>query len=126
MNRVILCGRVCADPKPNDAHTVVKYTLAVDRVGKDKETDFINCVAFGKTGEFATNYLHKGTKILIEGRIQTGSYTNQEGKKVTTTDIVVDRHEFVESRNNAAANLSSQMDDFMNIPDIPGEELPFD
>lgn len=104
MNKVILCGRLTKDPTVNQSGELVtaRYNIAVDRVGaKDsaQTADFINIVAFGKNGEFAGKYLHKGTKILVEGRIQTGSYTNKDGQKVYTTDVVVDKHEFVESKN---------------------------
>lgn len=128
MNMVILCGRLTADPKPNEAHTVVKYSLAVDRASKDKGTDFINCVCFGNAAEFASNYLHKGTKILVVGRIQTGSYKNQEGKTVSTTDVVIDRHEFVEGKNNSMPTGASaaDIDAFMPIPEATEESLPFD
>lgn len=106
MNKVILAGRLTDEPNfiypQNDASTAVaRYTLAVDRRFKredDAQTaDFINCVTFGKYAEFAKNYLHKGTKIMIYGRLQTGSYTNKDGKKVYTTDVVVEEHEFAES-----------------------------
>ena len=104
MNRVILIGRLTKDPDVRD--TYARYTLAVDRAGKpegDQPTaDFISCVVFGKAVEFAEKYLKKGTKIAVEGRIQTGSYTNKDGQKVYTTDIVVDRHEFCESKGSGA------------------------
>jgi single-strand DNA-binding protein len=123
---VILCGRLTAEPKPNEARTLAKYTLAVDRSGDG--TDFINCVCFNKTAEWAMKYLHKGTKILVEGRIQTGSYKNQEGKNVSTTDVVVDRHEFVEGKNNSMPTGASaaDIDAFMPIPEATEESLPFD
>lgn len=115
---------------------IARYTLAVDRrFNKEEQSaDFINCVAFGKNGEFAEKYLHKGTKIAIIGRIQTGSYTNKDGQKVYTTDIVVEEQEFVESKNasngnngsgNAGQKSNSAGDGFMNIPDGIDEELPF-
>ena len=114
---------------------IARYTLAVDRRrGKDQEqtADFISCVAFGKAGEFAEKYLHQGTKIVVTGRIQTGSYTNKEGQKVYTTDVVVEDHEFAESKS-AATNTPSrpepgQMlgDGYMAIPDgVDDEGLPF-
>lgn len=108
MNKVILIGRLVADPEiryTQSGKAVASYRLAVDRPFKQdgqQEADFINCVAWGKTGEFAGNYLHKGTKIAIEGRIQTGSY-EKDGVKHYTTDIVVDRHEFCESRSSGQA-----------------------
>ena len=124
---------------------VARYTLAVDRRGKNQEnsTDFIQCVAFGKAGEFAERYLHKGTKIVLTGRIQTGSYTNKEGQRVYTTDVVAEDQEFAESKafsdSYAASHpqqsapsapsmpnpVSASADGFMNIPDGIDEELPF-
>ena len=108
MNKVILIGRLVADPEiryTQSGKAVASYRLAVDRPFKQdgqQEADFINCVAWGKTGEFAGNYLRKGTKIAVEGRIQTGSY-EKDGVKHYTTDIVVDRHEFCESRSSGQA-----------------------
>lgn len=108
MNKVILMGRLTRDPEVRysqgeNATAVARYTLAVDRRfnrNNDEQTaDFINCVAFGRSGEFAEKYLHKGTKIAVTGRIQTGSYTNKDGVKVYTTDVVVEDHEFAESKN---------------------------
>lgn len=106
MNKVILIGRCTRDPEVRysqgeNATAVARYTLAVDRQFKrdgDQSADFINCIAFGKRGEFAEKYLRKGTKIAVVGRIQTGSYTNKDGQKVYTTDVIVDEHEFVESK----------------------------
>ena len=124
-----------------NATAVARYTLAVDRRfnrNNDEQTaDFINCVAFGRSGEFAEKYLHKGTKIAITGRIQTGSYTNKDGVRVYTTDVVVEDQEFAESKNASAANggyapaerndsaPAAAGDGFMNIPDGIDEELPF-
>lgn len=146
MNRVILMGRLTRDPEVRysqgeNATAVARYTLAVDRRfnrNNDEQTaDFINCVAFGRSGEFAEKYLHKGTKIAITGRIQTGSYTNKDGVRVYTTDVVVEDQEFAESKNAAAANggyvpaerndsaPTAAGDGFMNIPDGIDEELPF-
>ena len=146
MNKVILMGRLTRDPEVrysqgDNATAVARYTLAVDRRfnrNNDEQTaDFINCVAFGKSGEFAEKYLHKGTKIAITGRIQTGSYTNKDGVKVYTTDVVVEDHEFAESKNSAGSADNSGFapagrpapaaagDGFMNIPDGIAEELPF-
>ena len=146
MNKVILMGRLTRDPEVRytqgeNATAVARYTLAVDRRftrnGDDQTADFINCVAFGRSGEFAEKYFHKGTKIAIEGRIQTGSYTNKDGVRVYTTDIVVENQEFAESRNAAGANDGSVSysrseqssapvgDGFMNIPDGIEEALPF-
>ena len=113
MNKVILMGRLTRDPEVRysqgeNATAVARYTLAVDRRfnrNNDEQTaDFINCVAFGRSGEFAEKYLHKGTKIAITGRIQTGSYTNKDGVRVYTTDVVVEDQEFAESKNASAAN----------------------
>lgn len=137
MNRVTLIGRLTRDPDVKYTQgiqpmVVAHYTLAVDRpYAKDREqtADFINCVAFGKNGEFAKNYLHKGTKIAIEGRIQTGSYTDKEGRKVYTTDIVVEHHEFCESRGNGNGGNNQpapDADGFTNIPDnVDSDILPF-
>ena len=113
MNKVILMGRLTRDPEVRysqgeNATAVARYTLAVDRRfnrNNDEQTaDFINCVAFGRSGEFAEKYLHKGTKIAVTGRIQTGSYTNKDGVKVYTTDVVVEDQEFAESKNASGAN----------------------
>ena len=106
MNKTILMGRLTRDPEvryaANDSGmAIVRYTLAVDRrrTGNDGQSaDFINCVAFGKTGEFAEKYFRKGTKILISGRIQTGSYTNQENRRIYTTEVIVEDQEFAESK----------------------------
>ncbi len=151
MNKVILMGRLTRDPEVRYSQgenplAIARYTLAVDRRqarnnGGDEQTaDFINCVAFGRTGEFAERYLRKGTKIAVTGRIQTGSYTNKDGVKVYTTEVVVEEHEFAESRNasgndggynggfgggNSAPAPSGAGDGFMNIPDGIDEELPF-
>ena len=144
MNKVILMGRLTRDPEirysQGEKPTVVaRYSLAVNRRFKregDPDADFINCVAFGKQAEFAEKYLRKGTKIAITGRIQTGSYTNKDGVRVYTTDIVVEEQEFAESKaaseNHAAASPApqpappqNQADGFMNIPDGIDEELPF-
>lgn len=109
MNKCVLIGRLVADPEMKMAQSgtaVTRYRIAVDRQRNKEaqaETDFLNCVAFGKGAEFANNYLHKGTKIAIEGRIQTGSYTKEDGTKVNTFDIVVERHEFCEGKASNAA-----------------------
>ncbi len=144
MNKVILMGRLTRDPEvrysqSEQATAVARYTLAVDRRFKrdgDQTADFINCVAFGRSGEFAEKYFHKGTKLVITGRIQTGSYTNQEGQKVYTTDVVVEEQEFAESKAASEGQGGFQPagrpepsaavgDGFMNIPDGIDEELPF-
>lgn len=146
MNKVILMGRLTRDPEVRYSQgespmAIARYSLAVDRRfnrnNQDGQTaDFINCVAFGRNGEFAEKYLHKGTKIVAEGRIQTGSYTNKDGVKVYTTEVVVENQEFAESKSSqgeggyAPSAPSGQMapapadDGFMNIPDGI-EELPF-
>ncbi len=131
MNKVILIGRLVADPEVRYSQgenpmAVARYRLAVDRKFKregEDTADFVPCVAFGKNGEFAEKYLHKGMKIAICGRIQTGSYTNKDGVKVYTTDVVVEEHDFCESKGNQAPPASN--DDFANIPDGIDEEIPF-
>lgn len=133
MNKVIMLGRLVRDPdirysQGDTATCIAKYTIAVDRKTKDKETDFISCVAFGKNGEFVEKYLTKGTKIAVTGRLQTGSYTNKEGQKVYTTDVIVEEHEFVETKKAHEENANDYPksgDGFMNIPDGIEEELPF-
>ena len=137
-------GRLTRDPEVRysqgeSSTAVARYTLAVDRrfrrEGSDQTADFIGCVAFGRQAEFAEKYLHQGTKIAITGRIQTGSYTNKDGQRVYTTDVVVEEQEFAESK--AAGQNSQQQnsrpepsaavdnDGFMQIPDGIDEELPF-
>ena len=121
MNRVILMGRLTKDPEiryTQDQMAVARYTLAVDR--RNKEADFISCVVFGKGGEFAEKYLKKGTKIAVSGRIQTGSYTNKEGRKVYTTEVVVEEQEFAESKGSQGGQI--EQDGFMNIP---ADDNPF-
>lgn len=143
MNRVILCGRLTREPEvrysqtANGSMAVARYTLAVDRAFKkedEQSADFISCIAFGKNGEFAEKYLHQGTKIIVEGRWQTGNYTNKDGRKIYTNDCVVERHEFCESRANqqnnngiiGRSNPSTDSDGFMSIPDgVADEGLPF-
>lgn len=146
MNKVILMGRLTRDPEVRysqgeQATAIARYTLAVDRRFKrdsDEQTaDFISCVAFGRAGEFAEKYFRKGIKIAISGRIQTGSYTNKDGQKVYTTDVVVEEQEFAESKNsssgdggyvgggNSRPEPAAAGDGFMNIPDGIDEELPF-
>lgn len=143
MNKVILMGRLTRDPEVrysqgDNAMAIARYSLAVDRRfkrdGDEQTADFINCVAFGKSGEFAEKYLHKGTKISVVGRIHTGSFTNKDGLKVYTTDVVVEEQEFAESKNSGGGSVASNTsannntpsaDGFMNIPDGIDEELPF-
>ncbi len=131
MNKVILIGRLTKDVETRYSQTangpfaVSKYALAIDRKGKDAGTDFINCVAFGKQGEFAERYLKKGMKIAVQGRIQTGSYEGKNGK-VYTTDVVVEEHEFCESKQTEApAKKDTSGDGFMDIPSGLEEELPW-
>ena len=119
MNKVILLGRLTKDPDVRQSQgaepvTIARYTLAVNRRGKkqegQQEADFISCVAFGKAGEFAEKYLHKGTKICVSGRIQTGSYTRQDGTKAYTTDVVIEEQEFAESKaDSGRAAMDDQM-----------------
>lgn len=161
MNKVVLMGRLTREPDVRQSQgaepvTIARYTLAVDRRGKKQEgqqADFISCVAFGKAGEFAEKYLHKGTKICVSGRIQTGSYTRQDGTKAYTTDVVIEEQEFAESKADSGraamddqmaamyagqrsqegqqdrpgqqGSIESAMEGFMNIPDGIDEELPF-
>ena len=149
MNKVILMGRLTRNPdvrysQGEKATCVARYTLAVNRRFRregDQDADFINCVAFGRQGEFAEKYLKQGTKIVISGRIQTGSYTNREGVKVYTTDVVVEEQDFAESKASSDSyaashprtsapeasmpNPGTAAEGFMNIPDGIDEELPF-
>lgn len=132
-------GRLTRDPEVRysqgeSATAIARYSIAVERRIKsnnnENNTDFINIVAFGKAGEFAEKYLHKGTKVLVTGRIQTGSYTNKDGQKVYTTDIVAEDQEFCESKssqqsNSQAATVANNGTDFMSIPEGISEELPF-
>lgn len=147
MNRVILMGRLTRDPdirysqNGGDNSAIARFTIAVDRrmrrdQGGDQQTaDFISCVAFGRQAEFAEKYLKQGTKIACEGRIQTGSYTNKDGQKVYTTDVVLDNIEFAESKNSQGSSNGGGYNDrpqpsgadngFMNIPEGIDDELPF-
>ena len=147
MNKVILMGRLVRDPEVRYSQgetstAVARYTLAVDRrfrrEGDQQTADFIGCVCFGRQAEFAEKYLRQGTKVAVTGRIQTGSYTNKDGQKVYTTDVVLDDIEFAESKNSqggdstgynysapARPEPSAAGDGFMNIPDGIDEELPF-
>ena len=151
MNKVILMGRLTRDPEVRysageNALAIARYTLAVDRrFRRDGEAsaDFIQCVSFGRTAEFAEKYFRQGLKVVVTGRIQTGSYTNKDGQKVYTTDVVVEEQEFAESKATSDANVGSFShaggfrqapaptpaadagDGFMNIPDGIDEELPF-
>lgn len=144
MNKVNLIGRLTADPEVrytqgDQPMCIASYRLAVERRGKKAEgqqnADFISIKAFGKGGEFAEKYLHKGMKVAVSGHIQTGSYTNRDGQKVYTTDVIADEQEFCESKaaNDTAQNYTPKetqketppIDDFMSIPNGIDEELPF-
>nr|DAW08821.1 MAG TPA: Single strand binding protein [Bacteriophage sp.] len=144
MNKVILMGRLTRDPEVRYSQgersmAIARYTLAVDRRGSrdggGQTADFIPCIAFDRAGEFAEKHFYKGIKLVITGRIQTGSYTNRDGQKVYTTEVVVEEQEFAESKNVAAENAGSSQnpqpssvtaDGFMNIPDgVEDEGLPF-
>lgn len=131
MNKVILIGRLTRDTEVRYSGelAIARYTLAVDRRFKkegEAEADFVNCVAFGKSGEFAEKYFRKGMKVAVTGRIQTGSYTDREtGKTVYTTDIVVEEQEFCERKQEQEKASVSSGDGFMNIPDGIEDELPF-
>ena len=152
MNKVILMGRLTRDPEVRYSQgerqmAIARYTLAVDRRGRantsngEQTADFIQCVAFDRSAEFAEKYFHQGTKLVVTGRIQTGSYSNKDGQKVYTTDIVVDDQEFADSKNASGGNeggygnsyqqsrpapSSAIGDGFMNIPDgVEDEGLPF-
>ena len=143
MNKVVLMGRLTRDPEVRysqgeNALAIARYTLAVDRRFKrdgEQTADFINCVVFGKSAEFTERYFRQGMRITVCGRIQTGSYTNKDGVKVYTTEVVVEEQEFAESKNSSAAQSYQATptptpgmdagDGFMNIPDGIDEELPF-
>ena len=152
MNKVILMGRLTRDPEVRysqgeSSTAIARYTLAVDRRFRrngdgEQNADFIGCVAFGRSAEFAEKYFHQGTKLVVTGRIQTGSYTNKDGQKVYTTDVIVEDQEFAESKSASAGSdnggyrpamsqsrpepASAVASGFMNIPDgVEDEGLPF-
>ena len=149
MNKVILMGRLTRDPDirysqgADGSTAIARYTVAVDRRrktngdGTEQTADFIGCVAFGRSAEFAEKYLHQGTKVIVTGRIQTGNYTNKDGQKVYTTEVIVEEQEFAESKASASSNEATYApsrpepsaaagDGFMNIPDgVEDEGLPF-
>ena len=149
MNKVILMGRLTRDPEirysqASEPLAIGRFSIAVDRrfkrQGDDTTADFFNCTAFGKQGEFVEKYLHQGTKVLVTGRIQNDNYTNREGQKVYSVQVIVEEIEFAESKAAAAANNGGQYgqqpmsrpepsaavnDGFMNIPDGVDDELPF-
>lgn len=140
MNKVHLIGRLTRDPEVRYSQgqqgqeplAIARYTLAVDRrfkrAGDDQTADFIPCVAFGKSGEFVEKYFRQGTKIAISGRIQTGSYTNKDGVKVYTTEIVIEEQEFAESKkgsNNNQNEADNYDEGFTSIPEGIEDDLPF-
>ena len=146
MNKVILMGRLTRDPEIRYSQgerqiAIARYTLAVDRRNRKddngQQADFISCVAFDRAGEFAEKYFHKGLRVLVTGRIQTGSYQNRSGQTVYTTDVVIEDQEFADSKNDGRGESSYQtrtrsgssqpgLDGFMNIPDgVDDEGLPF-
>jgi len=137
MNKVILMGRLTRDPEIRYSQVnnipIANYTLAVDRPNRNSSdgptADFIRCIGFQKSAEFAEQYLRKGIKIVITGRIQTGSYTNCDGQKVYTTDIIVENQEFAESKRSATpapeGSPSPYSGGYMNIPDSMDADLPF-
>ena len=135
MNKVYLIGRLTRDPEVRytqgeNSIAIARYSLAVDRKIKNDgevDADFINCIAFGRAGEFAEKYLHKGTKIAVAGRIQTGSYTNRDGIKVYTTDVVIEEQEFCEKKNsqNSPSPVADSDAGFMNLPEGIDDDLPF-
>lgn len=129
MNNVSLVGRLTRDPEikaTNSGSSYARFSIAVDRRGKDAGTDFINIVAFGKTSEFIESYFRKGQRIGINGRIQTGSYEGKDGKKVYTFDVIAENVEFVESKSASASATPANADGFVNIPDgVEDPGLPF-
>lgn len=141
MNNVVMMGRLTRDPEirysQGTGSAIATYSLAVDRKFKrdgESDADFFNCVCFGKNAEFVEKYLKKGTKIVIRGSIQTENYTNKEGQKVYATKIIVDEHDFAESKSSQDGDYQQSSrpkpsdaagDGFMNIPDGIDEELPF-
>ncbi len=134
MNKILICGRLTRDPEVRNYvkadgsnGTTARFTVAVDRVGKDAGADFIPCTAFGKTAEFIEKYTKKGTKVLVEGRFTTGSYDDKDGNKKYTYECTVERIEFAESKSAADGNSTPQKDEgqFLNVSDSINEELPF-
>ena len=145
MNKVILMGRLTRDPElrytsGENSMAIARYTLAVDRTIKkqgEQSADFINCVAFSKAAEFAEKYFRQGMRVLVSGRIQTGNYTNKEGQKVYTTEVIIDSQEFADSKGasdsgggyqgtTSRSKSSANSDGFINIPDgVDDEGLPF-
>ena len=139
MNKVVLIGRLTRSPETKytqgeNAMAISRYTLAVNRRFKregEPDADFINCVAFGKNGEFAERYFRQGMRVAVSGRIQTGSYTNKDGQKVYTTDVVIEEQDFCESKSAQSNNATptpaktTSADGFYNLTNGTDEELPF-
>lgn len=144
MNKAILIGRLTRNPEVRYTHgeqpmCIARYTIAVDRKyrrnNEEQSADFISCIAFSKNGEFAEKYFRKGIKVSVIGRIQTGSYTDKDGRKVYTTDVIIEEQEFAESKKTdqeasgsacrGYGDVQPDADGFMNIPDGIDEELPF-
>ena len=133
MNSVQLIGRLTRDPEvryTDGGVSIARFSLAVERRFKQEngaDADFINIVSFGKTAEFIEKYFHKGMKVALNGRIQTGSYTDKDGKKVYTTDVIAENVEFCESKQSNAqeAKDSNVNNDFLNVPEEINEDLPF-
>lgn len=132
MNKVQLTGRLTRDPEiryTNGGSSVASFSVAVDRRFKkdgEQSADFIPCTAFGKTGEFIEKYFHKGSGIELSGRIQTGSYTNKDGKKVYTTDVIVEEAGFTQGgKADSSGKTKTDSDGFMQIPDSIDDEVPF-
>lgn len=128
MNNVTMIGRLARDPEiraTQEGLAIAKWSLAVDRRGKEQKADFFNCTAFGKTAEFAEHFLKKGTKIGIRGRLQNEEYTNKDGQKVTRTQIVVEEIDFCEAKRDAVPAVQEKKDEFLSIDQLNQEELPF-
>ena len=142
MNKIILMGRLTAEPdlkysSKDTSMAIARYTLAVDRRFAKKEdgnkaTDFIRCVSFGKAAEFASKYFHKGQRVLVEGRLQIGEFTNKDGQKVPTADVVIENQEFADAPKNGQAvpatskeSSASVTDGFLDIEGSTDEDIPF-
>ena len=135
INKAVIMGRLTRDPEvryiktqKDEEMAIARYTLAVDRrikQGGQQSADFISCIAFGKNGEFAEKYLKQGTKIAVTGHIQTGSYTNKDGNKVYTTDVVIEEQGFAESKKNSEEQPPASEEGFVNIPEGIENDLPF-
>lgn len=132
MNKCVLMGRLTRDTEirysqgqNGEQMAIARFTLAVDRKGKDGGADFISCVAFGRVAEFVEKWTRQGLKVVLDGRIQTGSYTNKDGMKVYTTDVIVENIEFAESKNAEKTEATKSNADFISIPDEIENDLPF-